>query len=736
MEGSVSCWEMLDHSWAVAATSVHLKAGYRGWLARRLCNVLFVAGRRVYPDVSFLERKMINSPRVQDAMKENISDATTVHRKLSSNVKNVVKILHEIQAMISPFVLRMTSWFLLKVFNWVFVNVQVHRGQIEMLRKARNEYDGPFIFFPVRKSRLDYLLVTFVLFCHSMRVPYISCGEDARLPFLRALLQRLGGIFTPPELYGTRSSPGKNLYKTIFCLYVEKLLSEQQSLVVYLEDLIPPCGRPCHVGLEWLAQVFEAFHSHSIPNAVLIPVGVSYDRIVEGNCFEHGETKRTTVFAAVCWMLRFLQKRYGCIRVDFGQPFSLKDYIENEGVHYRSSTIPLQRILLPCILGYSFDSVYYEKSQDWLLNRESWTELSQHHQGLVANLGRHLLYTATCCSAVMSTTIMACLLLHKHQQGVFLTTLTKDFCWLMNEVLARHFDVGFSGKLQDIILHTLFLLKDCVLLKRFSLTNLIVIPKMTKKAAEELSFYSNAIFPVFICEAVAACALNSFLTEIAEPITDLDANAEVVICQEELVCKTVQLCHLLPSEILLLPPCQSVYQFSQEAVDKLTYCEIIIAEENENKPACDTWQKRFSKELTWKMDEFGDSDSEYEEDVMKTYFKLGQTCKSHSFFFFLLSLLQPVLKTYGTLAGLLHQLDFPLEESQCVVKMFTFLQTQVEEHPGSARLSLAHSVVRMFKELGVFEVEAGVRGPILKLGENFQSSENGLKLQKYIYQFC
>ncbi|XP_062911349.1 glycerol-3-phosphate acyltransferase 2, mitochondrial [Mobula hypostoma] len=731
-------WGMLFHNYLAllgfrnAILVTEKETRYRGWLAHHLCHILFVAKCTVYPDAPLLEHR-INSARMQEAAK-NVSDTAVSDQKSPCNVKNVITILHQIQATISPLVLRITSWVLLKVFNWVFVNLQVHRGQIEMLRKAREEYDGPFIFFPVRKSRLDYLLVTFVLFCHSIRVPYIACGEDVQLPFFRTLLRRLGGIFTSPVPHGTKITPGKNLYKTVLNLYIERLLSENQSLLMYLEDLVPSGGRPCCAGLEWLARVFDAFHNQLIADAVLIPVGVSYDRIVDENCYEQMGNRRTTVFAAICWMFRFLQKRYGCVRVDFGQPFSLKDYLENEGLHFCTSAVPLWKILLPCILEYSSKSVYQEKS----LNNEGWTGLSKHHETLMANLGKHMLHTATCCSAVMSTTLVACLLLHKHHQGVFLTTLAKGFYWLMNEVLARHFDVGFSGKLHDVLLHALFLLRDCVTFRRFSLTNCIVIPKTSKEAVEELSLYSSAILPVFIGEAVAACALNSLLREVAKYLIDWDSNVEVVISQEELICKTIQLCHLLPSEVLLLPPCQSVYRFAQDAVDKLTYSEILILRESENsQPACDSWNEQLAKQLTWKvLDDFDDSDSDCEESTLKYYFKLGHTAESHAFFLFLCSLLQPVLKAYEMVAGQLHKFDFPMEESQCVLGMFKFLQTQVEECPGSASLYLANSAIRTFKELGVFEVETGVTGSLLELSETFQQAESRQRLQQYIQQFC
>ncbi|XP_043537303.1 glycerol-3-phosphate acyltransferase 1, mitochondrial-like isoform X4 [Chiloscyllium plagiosum] len=666
---------------------------YRGWLARRLCYFLFVDGCTVYPDVPFLEHKIINNARVQEAIREN--SCSIYDQKSTCNMRNVLGIFHQIQATISPLLLRMTSWMLLKIFNWVFVNLQVHRGQIEMLRKASKEYDGPFVFVPLHKSRLDYLLVTFVLFCHSIRVPYFTCGEDVQLPFLRPLLRKLGGIFTSHD-------HGDHLFQVVLNSYIEELLNEQQSLAVYLKSPVSCPVLSSLSGLVWLSQVFDVFQNCLIPDAVLIPVGVAYDRIVEENYLEQ------------------------------------MDYIENEGMHLCSSAIPLQKILLPCVLGCSTDAVYYEKSQDWLLNNDELIQLSKHHRALVADLGRHMLYTASCSSAVMSTTILACLLFHKHQQGIFLSTLAKDFCWLMNEVLARHFDVGFSGKLLDIVLHALFLLRECVILRSCPLNNLIVIPKATRNAVEELSFYSNSILPVFLGEAVAACALNSLLREVAKYMVDWDSDAEVAISQEELICKTVQLCQLLSSETLLLPPCQSVYQFSQEAVDKLMYCEILLMEENENKqPACDTWQKRFGKEMTWKvMDDFDDSESDTDETVWTCYFKLGQTQESHTFFLFLCSLLQPVLKVYETAAGLLHKLDFPIEEPQCVLKMFQLLNAQGEEQHGSATVSIVNSAIKIFRELGVFKEEPGTKGPLLKLSNTFQQPDNLLKLQQYIQQFC
>uniref|UniRef100_A0A4W3HW45 Phospholipid/glycerol acyltransferase domain-containing protein n=1 Tax=Callorhinchus milii TaxID=7868 RepID=A0A4W3HW45_CALMI len=372
-----------------------------------------------------------------------------------------------------------------------------------MLRKARAQYGGPFIFVPVHKSRLDRLLVIFILFCHSVRVPYLTGGEDIRLPLLRSLLRRLGGIFIPQMAKGAKSSYTEDLNQAVLTSYIEELLRGQENLQLYLEEAVPRSVRPSLTGMVWLTCVFKAFQSKVIPDAALVPVGISYDRIIEGGCLEQTDPDSISLWAALCWMLGFVRRRYGCVRVDFGQPFSLKDYIENEGIRLRSSTLPLRELLLPCMFGSSSDAVYYERSQDWILTGEGLPQLDRRQQQLVTGLGRHLLYTATSCSAIMSTTIMASLLLQKHRQGTLLSVLARDFQWLTEEVLARHFDVGFSGQLRDVVLHALYLLRDCVTLRNFPLNDLLVTPKPTRRAVRELSVYSRGILPVFIYEAVA-----------------------------------------------------------------------------------------------------------------------------------------------------------------------------------------------------------------------------------------
>lgn len=78
----------------------------------------------------------------------------------------------------------------------------------------------------------------------------------------------------------------------------------------------------------------------------------------------------------------------------------------------------------------------------------------------------------------------------------------QDFVWLTEEILLRSYDVGFSGQVRHVVLHTLFLLRHCVSLHRLSLGDVLVAPRRTEAALAELSRHSAALLPVFIQEVV------------------------------------------------------------------------------------------------------------------------------------------------------------------------------------------------------------------------------------------
>lgn len=65
----------------------------------------------------------------------------------------------------------------------------------------------------------------------------------------------------------------------------------------------------------------------TVEDALLVPVSVNYDKLVDGNFIREllGQPKQMETFsAAISGIWSVLNSNYGSMRIDFNQPFSLR----------------------------------------------------------------------------------------------------------------------------------------------------------------------------------------------------------------------------------------------------------------------------------------------------------------------------------------------------------------------------------------------------------------------------
>ena len=74
---------------------------------------------------------------------------------------------------------------------------------------------------------------------------------------------------------------------------------------------------------------------------------------------------------------------------------------------------------------------------------------------------------------------------------------------MKEEVLARDFDLGFSGNSEDVVMHAIQLLGNCITITHTSKNDeFFITPSTTIPSVFELNFYSNGVLHVFIMEAI------------------------------------------------------------------------------------------------------------------------------------------------------------------------------------------------------------------------------------------
>ncbi|NXK00601.1 GPAT2 acyltransferase, partial [Corythaixoides concolor] len=192
--------------------------------------------------------------------------------------EKALKILAEIQAPLSLLTLRLCTWALLKLLNRLFLSVQLHHGQLEMVLRAAGTPGVPLVFLSTHKSQLDGPLLSFLLFSQGLGVPRVTVGSRTCSPRLRALLSRLGGIFLPLRTEQTPSDRDEGLPGAVLATYVEEVLRSRQPLLIFLEE--PSISLHLSTAArEWLAMVYRAVRDGAIPDVLLVPVGIAYDAV-------------------------------------------------------------------------------------------------------------------------------------------------------------------------------------------------------------------------------------------------------------------------------------------------------------------------------------------------------------------------------------------------------------------------------------------------------------------------
>nr|XP_006630906.1 PREDICTED: glycerol-3-phosphate acyltransferase 1, mitochondrial [Lepisosteus oculatus] len=726
---------------------------HRGWLARRLCYVLFVLERDVRKDMFArnVVENVLNNSRVEKATIEVASEnspgvmESRIDRKAVSRVRRKARgILQEMVANISPSFIRLTGWVLLKLFNGFFWSIQVHKGQLEMVKKAATEQNVPLVFLPVHKSHIDYLLITFILFCHNIKAPHIAAGNNLNIPIFSTLIRKLGGFFIRRKLDENPSGKKDVLYRSLLHVYTEELLKQHQFLEIYLEGTRSRSGKPSPARAGLLSIIVDTLCSTSISDVLIVPVGISYDRIIEGNYNSEqlGKPKKNeSLWSVARGVFRMLRKNYGCVRVDFTQPFSLKEYLDSQRHRQLPAPLTLEQLLVPTIIAAQPDQALFNGEEEGHLSSLDLTDEPWRRQ-VIGNLAKHVLFTANKSSAVMSTHIVACLLLYRHRQGVYLSKLVEDFFSMKEEVLSRDFDLGFSGNSEDVVMHALHLLGNCVNVTTSSRnTEFFISPATTIPALFELNFYSNGLFHVFITEAIIACSVLAILREQAAET--VQSTSEMMVSQERLIRKAAGLSHFLTNEVAVALPCQMVYQVFDDTVGRLIqYGILIVAEEEQEElspsPTEEPWPKKFPEPLSWRSDE-EDEDSDFGEEQRDRYLKVSLSPEHQEFFGFLQRILGPVLEAYSAAAIFLHSLNGPVTEREYTNQLFRFLLTRSEKKVAvfgeSATHYLVKNTVKTFKELGVFKERSENRVTVLELSSTFLPQANRNKLLQFILSF-
>ncbi|CAI5783336.1 Hypothetical predicted protein [Podarcis lilfordi] len=208
---------------------------FRGWLVRRLCCFFTVCDWKICADTpSDLQKRIFHSKRVQDIVCQKVpqskGDAPETSMPVPQWMQRIHSILCQIQSSVSPLLLRLSHWVLLKLLNQMFLGVIIHNGQLEMVRRAAEVPDVPVVFLSTHKSQLDRLLLQLLLISQGLGTPRVTCEYKTYPSKCRTLLALLGGVFLPQGVEQARDSEQGVLSRAVLASSSTQTLSLWTSL--------------------------------------------------------------------------------------------------------------------------------------------------------------------------------------------------------------------------------------------------------------------------------------------------------------------------------------------------------------------------------------------------------------------------------------------------------------------------------------------------------------------------
>jgi len=370
-----------------------------------------------------------------------------------------------------------------RFFNFMFHAVYLDESGLCAVQQNSLERNCPVIYVPTFRGILDYFLLSYVLFTRDMATPVIACSDSSHM-ISKFFLRRIGGFFMRKSL----ASEDK-LYKEIFREYISFLLETRCNLEVFIEGSRPYSGKSGQPRMGLVGIAVEAVMSGRLRDAVIAPVSIQYDRVVEGNNYKKlmaGDQRNSHVLPSLLSSHWNIHMGFGNIIVNFAEPLSVRTALE-EGM--------LQ------VQGLEGQAAEEEA------RRTSFNVVRT-----VASLAHKVTWMVNQRTVIVPTSLVATVLLTHSCRGISLSDLVENVQWLKVEIMARG---GLVAPMEEVARAV----GNSV--KRIS--NLVKIPKPDKTLEPllkprdshrlELSSYRNQCLHVFVEEALLVCCLISSPSE-------------------------------------------------------------------------------------------------------------------------------------------------------------------------------------------------------------------------------
>ncbi|WP_433587362.1 glycerol-3-phosphate 1-O-acyltransferase PlsB [Providencia alcalifaciens] len=279
-----------------------------------------------------LFNKLLSSKAIERAVED---EARSKKIPLQKAQQNAVAMMEEIAANFSYEAVRLTDRVLGWTWNRLYqgINVQ-HAERVRQLAQDGHE----IVYVPSHRSHMDYLLLSYVLYHQGLVPPHIAAGINLNFWPAGPIFRRLGAFFI------RRTFKGNKLYSTVFREYLSELFARGYSIEYFVEGGRSRTGRLLEPKTGTLSMTLQAMLRGDSRPITIVPIYIGYEHVMEVGTYAkelRGAEKEKEGFFSMVRGLRKL-RNLGQGYVNFGQPISLTQYLNNRVPNWRESIDPIE----------------------------------------------------------------------------------------------------------------------------------------------------------------------------------------------------------------------------------------------------------------------------------------------------------------------------------------------------------------------------------------------------------
>ncbi|XP_064074912.1 glycerol-3-phosphate acyltransferase 1, mitochondrial isoform X1 [Vanessa tameamea] len=625
---------------------------------------------------------------------------------------HAMKVLQDISSSMSNNVLRLVAWLCHKAVRRIAGGGCGTRSAcVERLRRAKAA-GLPLVFVPLHRSHFDYILVTFTLYLTGLRPPLVAAGDNMRIPFFGWFLRCCGAFFIRRRVDGSEYH-GDPVYKSALRAYILNSLSANNNLEFFIEGGRTRTGKPQLPKAGILSVILDAYLDGTIDDALLVPVTLNYDRLVDGNFVREqlGMPKQMETFwSAFRGIWRTLNTNHGSIRVDFNQPISLKELVTSfQKYNYLKAPVEMPLTPLNNNLAVNLDrQILYNHSHSSLFGADVSTEQKM----MVEAIGRHLVYDAAQSTALMCTNVVSYVLLTEQRKGCSLSVLQASVEARGRALKLAGRDLGYTGDSHLVVKRALDTL-GAALVRGAGAGGAGAAREVRAAgavpAALELAYYANALVAHYAASAVLATALES--------IVHNKNTEEVTVRHSELMEAALQLSEILSQEFILCAPCTRIEERLLEALRELISQEILVETQTPDVLQEQRWSQKFART-------FDDEDDDRPDPTRLIKYKLSKTPEAIAERRRLLQTIRPLLEAYSaTCRGLRDAPQKELVGSTLDSLLESFAQNKMI-YGEAVSTDAIKNCLRLLRQWGVIEMYTDNRERKVRICPLYKNKSN------------